>query len=189
MMIKWCIYLRHQSNKAYETLRESGCIYLPSQCTLRYYTNCVRAGSGFSSEVDSLLMNTAKVTTSHDWQKLVVLLLDEMHIKEDLVYNKHTGIAVHWQSCHNVIMKSSLHTGQMIGFTSLGELNNHLMKFERMVEGEGDSNILAKSMMVFMVRGLFTLLRFPYVQFPCNKLTGALLHGPFWKAVFRLERL
>ena len=156
MMIKWCIYLRHQSNKAYETLRESGCIYLPSQHTLRDYTNRVRAGSGFSSEVDSLLMSTAKLNTSHDWQKLVVLLLDEMHIKEDLVYNKHTGIRIAVQCCHNVFITSSIHTGQMIGFTNLGELNNHLMTFERMVEGEGDSNILAKSMMVFMVRGLFT---------------------------------
>ena len=26
-----------------------------------------------------------------DWQKLVILLLDEMYIKEDLVYNKHPG--------------------------------------------------------------------------------------------------
>lgn len=46
LFIKWCIYLRHQSSKAYETLRDSGCISLPSQRTLRDYTNCVKATAG-----------------------------------------------------------------------------------------------------------------------------------------------
>lgn len=170
MMVKWCIYLRHLSSKAYETIRESGCIQLPSQRTLRDYTNCVKAAAGFSAEVDMLLMTAAKLSTCHEWQKLVILLLDEMHVKEDLVYNKHTG--------------------QMIGFINLGEINNHLLAFERTVtNGESEDDILANSMMVFMVRGIFTQLRFPYVQFPCNKITGALLFGPFWQTVYRLERM
>ena len=46
LFIKWCIYLRHQSSKAYECMRDSGCIYLPSQRTLRDYTNCVKASPG-----------------------------------------------------------------------------------------------------------------------------------------------
>ena len=31
LFIKWCLYLRYISARAYETLRSSGCIYLPSQ--------------------------------------------------------------------------------------------------------------------------------------------------------------
>lgn len=38
LMIKWCLYLRHQSSKAYDTLRDSGCVSLPSQRTLRDYS-------------------------------------------------------------------------------------------------------------------------------------------------------
>ena len=103
-------------------------------------------------------------------QKLVVLLLDEMHIREDLVYDKHCG--------------------SVIGFTNLGEINNHLLAFERAIEGtERDDGSLAKSMLVMMVRGLFTSLRFPYAQFPCEKVTGDLLFQPFWHAVYRLERM
>jgi len=34
LVIKWCLYLRHLSSKGYETLRQSGCIKLPSQRTL-----------------------------------------------------------------------------------------------------------------------------------------------------------
>ena len=59
LMIKWCLYLRHQSSKAYEMLRESGCIHLPSQCTLRDYTHCVQSGAGFSAEVDCQLLQGA----------------------------------------------------------------------------------------------------------------------------------
>lgn len=44
-------------------------------------------------------------------------------------------------------------------------------------------------MLVFMVRGLFSRLRFPYAQFPCSAVTGDLLNNPFWEAVFRLERM
>ena len=34
LVIKWHLYLRHLSRKGYETLRQSGCIKLPSQRTL-----------------------------------------------------------------------------------------------------------------------------------------------------------
>ena len=43
-------------------------------------------------------------------------------------------------------------------------------------------------MFVFMVRGLFTHLEFPYAQFPCKDVSGELLFDPFWEAVYCLER-
>ena len=167
-MMKWCLYLHHQSSKAYDTLRESGCIHLPSQRTLRDYTHCVQSGAGFSAEVDRQLLQAANFRSCPEWHKLVVLLLDEMHIREDLVYDKRTR--------------------RMIGFTNLGDINNHLLAFEQSVEeNKTEGNVLAKSMMAFMVRGLFTPLRFAYAQFPCAKVTGDLLVEPFWKAVYHLE--
>ena len=47
-MIEWCLFLRHQSSKAYEMIRQSGCIHLPSQRTLMDYTHCTESGAGFS---------------------------------------------------------------------------------------------------------------------------------------------
>ena len=38
IMIKWCLYLWHLSRSSYELLKSSGCIKLPSQCSLRDYT-------------------------------------------------------------------------------------------------------------------------------------------------------
>jgi len=48
---------------------------------------------------------------------------------------------------------------------------------------------LASSMLVFMVRGLFAKLNYPYVQFACNSLCGEQLFNPVWEAIARLEKL
>ncbi|XP_019858496.1 PREDICTED: uncharacterized protein LOC109586734, partial [Amphimedon queenslandica] len=169
MILRWCIYLRHQSSKAYETIRDSGCIALPSQRTLRDYSNAVKAEAGFSSQVDNQLLLASKLMTSAKYHNLIVVLIDEMHIREDLVYNKHTG--------------------KLVGFTDIGDINNHLMRFEKSLDSENTPPPLAKSMVSFMVKGLFTFLKFPYAQFPCVSLVGEQLFPLFWEAVFRLERI
>ena len=43
LMIRFCLYLCHQSNKAYETLHQSGIISLLSQRTLQDYSHAVKA--------------------------------------------------------------------------------------------------------------------------------------------------
>ena len=88
---KWCIYLRHLSSSAYDALRESGCVALPSQRTLRDFTHSVKATVGFSAAVDQQLMERAHMQTCPEREKYVALILDEMHIKEELVYCKETG--------------------------------------------------------------------------------------------------
>ena len=65
-MIKWCLFLRHQSSKAYELLRDSGCIHLPSQRTLRDYSHCVKSEAGFSTAVDLLLMKANSMSSCPD---------------------------------------------------------------------------------------------------------------------------
>ena len=82
-------------------------------------------------------MIVAYVAQVEDWQKYVIILTDEMHI-HDLVYDKHTGA--------------------LLGFTNLGDINSHLNRFGQ--------SALAKTMLVIMVRGLFTKLQYPYAQFP-----------------------
>ena len=91
IMIKWCLYLRHVSGRGYEMLRDSGVINLPSQRTLRDYTYYTQTKSGFSDDVDRQLAEVAKIDQCPEREKYVVLLMDEMHIKEDIVYDKHRG--------------------------------------------------------------------------------------------------
>ncbi len=80
----------------------------------------------------------------------------------------------------------------MVGFVNLDKINNHLSRFEELLSEEDDNvsiTQLAKSMMVFMVKGIFTALKFPYDLFPCNSLVGEQLFSPFWETVYRLERM
>ena len=167
VFIKWCLYLRHLSGRAYEMLRESGCIRLPSQRTLRDYTHYIPATIGFSHEVDQQLIDM--VDFSKERNTYVGLILDEIHIKEDLVYDKHEGT--------------------LIGFSNLGEINNHLTRFEKDLNDEPRSiSDIAGTMLVIMVRGLVSKLNFPYAQFACVNLTGDQMVDPVWEAIARLER-
>ena len=151
-------------------LRQSGVLKLPSQRTLRDYSHHTEATPGFSAEVDSMVMKAAEVESCSEREKCILLLLDEMHVREDLVYDKHSG--------------------DLIGFSNLGDINSHLDSFERAISSgsEAPQPVLAKTVMVFMVRGLFTKLQFAYAQFPCSQVRGDKLYVPFWEAVCRLEK-
>jgi hypothetical protein len=102
LFVRWCLYLRH---KSYEMLRNSGCIRLPSQRTLRDYTHYISTRIGFAAEVDQLLIRSIDLTSERN--RYVTLVMDEVHVKEDLVYDKHAG--------------------KLIGFVNLGEMNNQLL--------------------------------------------------------------
>ena len=80
VMVRWCLYLRHLSSSAYDTVRESGAIKLPSQRTLRDYTHHTKATAGFSKEVDEQLKVAAKLTTCPEREKCVIIIMDEMHL-------------------------------------------------------------------------------------------------------------
>ena len=79
------------------------------------------------------------------------------------------------------------YTGELIGFTDLGDINSHLLSLEQSFV---DSKLkpLATTIMTFMVRSLFSHLQFPYAHFPCHKVAGDLLYDPFCAAVYCLER-
>lgn len=132
----------------------------------------MKAVVGFSLEVDNQLVKASKVGTCEEWEKFVVILIDEMYIREELVYEKHSGT--------------------LVGFVNLGEINNHLLAFERSLDQDSRSDVagcLAKTVVTFMVRGIFTSLRYPYAHFFSASITGDLMVQPFWEAVYRLERM
>ena len=90
LMIRWCLYLRHLSSSTYELLRESGVMKLPSQRTLRVdYTYIARAKPGFGTDIDAHLLRESRIDTRPPHERHVILLMDEMHIREDLVSDQH----------------------------------------------------------------------------------------------------
>ena len=140
----------------------------------------LRVQLGLVKIKDLQLIETANVEKLREHEKLVGLILDEMHVKEDLVYDK-------W-------------TGELIGFMNLDEISLHLSKLEEdllanLDDDDGDevsedstTATLANSVLVFMVRGLFTSLQFPYATFPCNSTSAEQLIVLFIQAVYHIKR-
>lgn len=64
-----------------------------------------------------------------------------------------------------------------------------MQRFEQQLleNAHGEDLPHADSMLVILVRGLFSQLKFPYAQFPCTSLSGDQMYDPFWEAVGRLE--
>ena len=96
-------------------------------------------------------------------RKYVGLLLDEMKVKEGLVYNKTTG--------------------EIVGFTDLGDVNEQLLRLEQ----GGENPLVVKYVLVLMVRGIMFNVEFPYAHFGTRGITGELLYPIVWEAIRRLE--
>lgn len=171
MMIRWCLNLKLLSSSAYHALRSSGFLKLPSERTLRDYTHFVKTRPGFQAEVDSMLVREARLSELPEWKKHIVLLLDEMKIKESLVYDKHES--------------------NIVGFVNLGEVNDQLARFEREASNNSEQSCgeVATHILTVMVRGIFVRLRFPYAHFLTTGVAGDYIYLIVWEAIERLERL
>ena len=171
LMIKWCLNIKLRSSSAYTAIRNSGFIKLPSERTLRDYTHWTKISSGFQPSSFERLLFEANYKELEDWQKFIILLHDEVKIQSDLVYSKHTG--------------------ELIGFVNVGDINNALVDFEKQCKEEivNATTDIASYVLVFMVRGVATRLEYPLAHFPCNGCTADLLYPLLWDAVRLLETL
>lgn len=142
VMIKWCLNLKLISSAAYYALGNSGFVTLPSERTLRDYTNYIKSVPGYQQEVIDMMRHESKCSELPESRRYVSILLDEMKVKEDIVYDKFSG--------------------DIIGFCNLGQINDDLMKAER------DADVhppVAKQILAIMVRGIFFKFDFPLAHF------------------------
>ena len=98
------------------------------------------------------LMKEAKIEALQEWQTYVAVVLDEVKVKEGIVYNKH--------DC------------KIIGLGDVGDVNNALLDCERSLNDE-TGRTLTK---YIMVRGIFIKLNFPYAQYPTTDLSADILY-------------
>ena len=167
MFIRWCLHLKMLSGTAYDTLRKT--LVLPCGRTLQDYTHFIKEGTGIQPEVTKQLLSAMKFDKLEDHQKYVSVVFDEMKIKEGLVYDKH--------EC------------KVIGFVDVGTINNTLLAYERTLKDDQQSKpVVAKHMLVFMVRGLFVSnIQFPYAQYSTTDLSADILFPLVWDVVRHLE--
>ncbi|XP_060077288.1 uncharacterized protein LOC132556865 [Ylistrum balloti] len=170
MIIRWCLYLRHRSSKAYDALRETGFIKLPSTRTLFDYSHYTESAIGYSADVIKVLQSEAekKGMFKEKWTNYVGILFDEVKIRQDLVYDKHSG--------------------ELIGYCDLDSVGNAFMDLESFLKRDHDkTRDLAKFMLIVMVRGIVTALKFPLAAFATMSITADFLFPIIWKAVHILE--
>ena len=136
MMIRWCLSLKLLSTASYRALRSSNLLVLPSERTLRDYTHLVQAKPGFQPDLDKQLCRDAKIDTIPEHQKYVCIVFDEVKVKEDLIYNKYSS--------------------KILGFVRLGEVNDHLSKFEKSKDSETPHIVTFSGF-------LFSDLQFPHI--------------------------
>lgn len=155
MLVRFAILLHSQSPSAYRTIRKTGVLQLPAESTLRDYTNVLHPRSGFMLDVFLELKNlTASLTENERW---VVLLHDEISIKQDLVYDRLTG--------------------ELIGFIDKSQWTDATAK-----EGH-----LATHALVFMAVGVTSNIKTSLGYVPTMTATADQILPWFWKAVGLLE--
>ena len=170
LMIKWALHLRMLSSAAYHATRTAGFIALPSERTLRDYIHVFPSDVGFNAATNAQLMKEAKIESLTNIQRHVVILFDEMKIKEDLVFDKNSG--------------------SVVGVVKTTDVNDKLLALEsslKLKKKESEKGCpveVATHMLAVMVRGLVTGIRFPYAHFPT-----ASLHSIIWEAVRQLETI
>ena len=166
LIVRWCLSLKLKSPAAYRTLTESGFLVLPSERTLRDYTNYFKVRPGYQDEVDTELIRAASLAgdSSPPHQRCVILAIDEMKIHEDLVFDKHSS--------------------QLTGFVNLGDADSALRKMSTL---DHEKPVLATSMLVVMIRFLFKKLDFVYASFPTVGASGVEIMSLIWEGISRLE--
>ena len=115
----------------------------PSHYRLRKYNYYIKPERGFNQNIMCELQN--KVKKNSDKEKCLVLLMDEMKIKENLVWDKHNG--------------------ELIGYLDLGESDLNYATLLKVTT-------VAPHVFVFLIRSILNLLKFSLANFPADGISG-----------------
>ena len=93
VILRFCLSLATKSGSAYDELRNSNVLVLPSRRTLRDYRNAIKPTVGFNPKVIAELCCLIKDFSN--LQRYICLVFDKMKIQSNLVYGKYSG-GTHW---------------------------------------------------------------------------------------------
>ena len=124
IIIRLAMNLKMQSSSAYRSLRTSGFLVLPSERTLNDYVHFYDCSAGCHKDLQDALAAEAQVDKLTDVQKFVAQSLDEMRVREDLVYNKNTRFEIARDET------TSLRLRRRVSIHDHGVINGHLGQIE-----------------------------------------------------------
>ena len=157
-VIRFALSIHGKSPSAYRELRDSGALILPSERVLRDYKNYFKPKAGINKEnVETLREKTSSFTPV---QRYVAVVMDEMKIQSNLVFDKVSG--------------------ELIGFIDLGD---PMTNFANLT----DEDPIATHALAFLVRGLCTDLKHIIAYFFTGNVTSFHIMPLFWRTVAVLE--
>ena len=159
-IICWCLSMHLKSPAAYNQLAKSGFLHLPSQYTLKTYSNFSENMPGVNPEILRLLVKEMNLPAAPAFQRNVCLVWDEMKVPSGLVISKGAG--------------------RVIGFTSLDSISTELGKLSQLSSSKETEPELATHILVFMVRELMTSVNIPFIWYPCQGFSAEQLWGEVW---------
>jgi len=163
-IIRWCLLVRSKSAKAYDGIRAY--LNLPSNRTLYDYTHYTEHEVGMNPKtVEQLIEKASKLGCYTEVHKSFVgILQDEIKIKSDLVYHKSTG--------------------ELIGYVNLDQVSNEILNLENVAN---TSRSLAQYILVTMVRGITTALRYLLAAYATKSVSASNLYTMMLQSVECLE--
>ena len=171
LLIRWCLGIYHTSAAAYRQLtsKKLQFIKLPHINTLKKFSQFTTPSTGFNPDIIEPLIIDSNLEVLQPYQKNVNICFDEMKIKADLVYRKSTG--------------------QLVGYTKLGNINDEPRLFESKVKSEEYHQDFATHVIACMVRGIFTNLVYPFGFFASLGFTTAQLFPCTMEAISIIESI
>ena len=171
LIIRWCLSIYHTSPAAYRQIasKRNKFLCLPHVNTLKKYINFTEAKSGFNPDIVEKRIEDSHLAELSELQKNVSLIFDEIKIKSGLVFRRSTG--------------------KLVGFTEMGELNEELRVLQDNLDGSKslDERDFAKYVNVFMVRGIFSNLCYPFGYHASTGFNADQLFPLVWDASAVLE--
>ena len=168
LYIRWALSIKMQSSSEYDQIRRSGFLLMPSERTLSDYVGFWRSGEGLTAELNEQLAHSAQISELQEGKKFVALSFDEMKIRQDLVFDKH--------SCK-------------VGFANLDSVSNELKQLASTSSNLKVPKSIATSMLVFMIRGIFTSFKFPYAHFLAADVVAENLFSTVWEIIRNIESI
>ena len=164
LIIRWCLYIRSKSSKAYDGLRQF--FNLPSQRILYNLSHYTEHRAGFQEKVtEQFVSECSKNSNDNECSQYVGILFDEIRIKDDLVYDKPSG--------------------ELVGYVDLDEVVNEFMNLHYALNDANQS--IAKFLHVVMIRGLTTALKYPLVTFATDGIKATFIVLVIWEAMEIVE--
>lgn len=159
MIIRYCLALVSKSAAVYDDIRYdqkkgTGFLVLPSRRRLRDYKNYIKPTRGFNDKIIAELLQ--KVKDFSDAEKFFVLLMDEMKIQENLVWDKHSG--------------------DLIGYVDLGDVDLNYATLQK-------TDAIASHILVFLIRSIVNPFKFSLANFSTKGATSFQMFPLVWKAI------